>query len=444
MPLNSTMIAVALPEIASEFSRSPGTVAQAVVASYLVAAIVLQSPGGKLGDRLGHRRVLALGQVLVAAGAVLGMFAPALGVLATARVLMAAGGAAIVPATVALLRIELPEHRRGRAFGLFGAVMSLAAGIGPVVGGELVRAFGWASVFAVNLPVIAVSVLLAAIAGHGRDRVEPPAGQRFDVVGSVLLAAALTALVVGLESAGATGAVLLVASAVLVVPFVWWERRAADPVVTFALFTSVSFTAGSLLVALQNLVMYTLLFELPQVLAALLATDAAATGRLLVSMMAAMIVASFLAGRLTDRVGPRPLAVAGTLTCLAAVAVLAVGDLSSVRELPLPLALLGLGVGLATPAAQTASLAAVPRRYSGAAAGIGSTMRYLGGVVGVALLGRLVDLGGDRSAILAEHRTVLVVFAVALLGAVACAVVLPRRTASRGSARVPDDGAAAP
>ena len=315
--------------------------------------------------------------------------------------------------------------------------MSLAAGIGPVVGGELVRAFGWASVFVVNLPVIAVSVLLAATAGHGRDRAEPRAGRRFDVVGSVLLAAALTALVLGLESAGATGAVLLVASAVLVVPFVWWERRAADPVVAFALFTSVSFTAGSLLVALQNLVMYTLLFELPQVLAALLATDAAATGRLLVSMMAAMIVASFLAGRLTDRVGPRPLAVAGTLTCLAAVAVLAAGDLSSVRELPLPLALLGLGVGLATPAAQTASLAAVPRRYSGAAAGIGSTMRYLGGVVGVALLGRLVDLGGDRSAILAEHRTVLVVFAVALLGAVACAVVLPRgrRPAARPACR---------
>jgi MFS family permease len=275
--------------------------------------------------------------------------------------------------------------------------------------------------------------------------VEPQAGRPFDVVGSVLLAAALTALVLGLESAGGRGALLLAVGAVLVVPFAWWERRrAADPVVTFALFTSAPFTAGSLLIALQNLVMYTLLFELPQVLTAMLATDPAATGRLLVSMMAAMILASFVAGRLTDRIGPRPLAVAGTLTCLAAVGVLAAVDLSSLRQLPLPLALLGLGVGLATPAAQTASLAAVPRRYSGAAAGIGSTMRYLGGVVGVALLGRLVDLGGDRSEVLAEHRTVLVVFAVALVGAVACAVVLPRRAPARDVARVPDDGAAAP
>jgi MFS family permease len=169
----------------------------------------------------------------------------------------------------------------------------------------------------------------------------------------------------------------------------------------------VPFTAGSLLVALQNLVMYTLLFELPQVLNALLTVDSAATGRLLVAMMAAMILASLVAGRLTDRIGARPVAIGGTISCLAAVGLLAADDLSSLRPLVLPLALLGLGVGLATPAAQSASLAAVPPERSGAAAGIGSTMRYLGGVVGVALLGRLVDLTGDWDAVLGEHRTVL-------------------------------------
>jgi EmrB/QacA subfamily drug resistance transporter len=440
MPLNSTMIAVALPEIAREFDHSPGTVAQAVVASYLVAAIVLQSPGGKLGDRIGHWRVLALGLVLVAGGAVLGVAAGTLGVLATARVLMAAGGAAIVPATVALLRTELPAERRGRAFGLFGAVMSLAAGIGPLVGGELVRAFGWPSIFAANLPVIALSALLAAAARHRGPRAEPQTRARFDVVGTVLLAAALAALVLGLESGGSNGAALLVVCAVLLVPFVWWERRVADPVVAFGLFASVPFTAGSLLVALQNLAMYTLLFELPQVLAALLAVDSATTGRLLVSMMAAMILASVVAGRLVDRVGPRPVAVAGTLACLAAVGVLAAVDLSSLRQLPLPLALLGLGVGLATPAAQSASLAAVPRERSGAAAGISSTMRYLGGVVGVALLGRLVDLTGDRSAVLGEHRAVLGMFAVALVGGLVCAVALPGRSTSHDADRVLDGG----
>ena len=128
--------------------------------------------------------------------------------------------------------------------------------------------------------MIALSVLLALTAGRTRGRSGPQQGPRFDVVGSVLLAAALTALVMGLESDGTPGVALLVVCAALLVPFVWWERRAADPVMTFALFTSLPFTAGSLLVALQNLVLYTLLFELPQVLAALLAVDSAAVGRL--------------------------------------------------------------------------------------------------------------------------------------------------------------------
>ena len=254
LPLNSTMIAVALPDIAREFARPPGTVAQAVVASYLVAAIVLQSPGGKLGDRLGHWRILALGEVLMVIGAVLGMVAWALGVLAVARVLMAAGGAATVPATVALLRIEVPPSRRGRAFGMFGAVMSLAAGVGPVVGGELVRVLGWPSIFAVNLPVIGLAALLAA----GRRRPAESHGHpRFDLVGAVLLTATLIALVLGMEVRGVTAALLLGACGFLLALFAWWERRVADPVVAFALFRSLPFTAGSLLVALQNLVMYT-------------------------------------------------------------------------------------------------------------------------------------------------------------------------------------------
>jgi EmrB/QacA subfamily drug resistance transporter len=430
LPLNSTMIAVALPDIAREFARAPGTVAQAVVASYLVAALVLQSPGGKLGDRLGQWRVLTIGQLLTAAGAVLGILAWGLATLAVARVLMAAGGAATVPATLALLRIELPPERRGRAFGLFGAIMSLAAGIGPVVGGELVGVFGWTSIFAVNLPVIGLSALLAG--GHRRPA-ESTNRSRFDLVGAVLLTTTLSALVLGLEADGVRAAVLLGACAALLALFVWWERRADDPVVIFALFSSLSFTAGSLLLAFQNLALYTLLFELPQVLDALLAVDAAAAGRLLVAMTATTVIASLVAGRLTDRIGPRPVAVGGTVCCLVAVGLLAAIDLSSLRPLVLPLALFGLGVGLATPAAQSASLAAVARERSGAAAGINSTMRYLGGIVGIALLGRLVDTD-DRLAVLGEHHTVLGVFAAALVAGLACALALPGRSVGASSA----------
>ena len=436
LPLNSTMIAVALPDVARVLDRPPGTVTQALVTGYLVAAIVLQSPGGKLGDRIGHWRMFALGQLLIAAGAVLGAFAPVLVLLALARILIAAGGAVLVPATVALMRIELPADRRGRAFGAFGSMMSLAAALGPLLGGELVHRFGWPSVFLVNLPVLAVSALLVIGARGdgpaGSRTIEGGPGQpRFDWVGSVLLGALLTAFVLGLQTAGAMSLALLGTCLLLIVPFVWWERRIPEPVVSFALFRSLPFAAGSLLIAVQNLTLYTLVIEMAQVLPALLALDAATTGRLLVSMMIAVVVTSPVAGLLTDRFGCRPLAVAGSVITLFGLALLAVAGPAAV---PLPLAVLGIGLGLATPAAQNAALSAVPRRLSGTAAGMSSTMRYLGGVVGVATLGRLIDLDADPATLAHEHLTLLGIFAAALLIGLVCAVLLPgRRPAAVGS-----------
>src|SRR5688500_8834370 len=166
MPLNSTMVAVALPDISDEFARDPALVTQGLFTSYLIASVVLQSPAGKLGDRVGHVRMVVAGQALVAAGALLGYLAPELWVLIVARVTMAAGGAALVPSAVALLRHDLPAERRGRAFGAFGGMMALSAALGPVVGGELVEAFGWRSLFAMNLPILAVSVGLVVVTGR--------------------------------------------------------------------------------------------------------------------------------------------------------------------------------------------------------------------------------------------------------------------------------------
>ncbi len=440
MPLNSTMIAVAVPAIATELDHDPATVTSALVTTYLVAAIALQSPGGRLGDRLGHWRVLALGQVVLGVGALLGFLAPAMWLLSVSRVLMAVGGAVVVPATVALIRLELPADRRGRAYGLFGAAMSLAAGIGPVVGGELVRTAGWEALFLANLPVLAVAGLLATgtrgIAAPVDTEQRRRGGTRFDWLGSVLLTAAVAALVLGVQSSGPTSVSLLLLCAAVSIAFVSQERRASDPVVAFALFRSASFTAGTLLIASLNLVMYALLFEIPLVLEASFDLGAQQTGRLLVSMMLAMVVTSVVAGRSADRFGARSVALAGTLVCLTGVALLLAGTLRSSGEVRLPLVLLGLGLGLANPAAQAASLARVARAYSGTAAGMGSTMRYLGGVVGVAVLARVLDTERSASSVLDQHHTLLTVFLVVLLGGLACTPFLPGRADRRPGPQV--------
>jgi MFS family permease len=430
MPLNSTMIAVAVPAISDDVGHDPGTVTQALVATYLVAAIALQSPGGKIGDRIGQWRAFAFGQGLLALGAVVGFLAPTLWLLTVSRVVMAAGGAIVVPATIALLRTELPPAKRGRAFGIFGSVMSLAAGIGPLIGGELVRLFGWPSIFLANLPVIALSAILAVTARHLST---PRAPARFDWLGSLLLAGALTCLVSGAEVHGPLTLVLVVIGAALLVPFVLVERRAADPVVAFGLFRNVRFTAGTFVIALLNLVMYALLFEIPLVLAALFQIGAGETGRVIVFMMLAMVVTSTVAGRLTDHIGPRPLGVLGTLVCLTGVVMLWALPLTSSGDVRLPLALLGVGIGLANPAAQTASMADVDQAQSGMAAGVGSTMRYLGGIVGVATLGRGLDV--DHGDVLGQHHLLLAIFAGVLVVTLVFAALLGPRTTAQQAPR---------
>ncbi len=424
MPLNSTMIAVAVPDIAEELGHSLTAVTQAVVATYLITAIALQGPGGKLGDRLGPWRVVSFGQIAIAVGAVLGLVAPNLAALTVARMLMACGGALVVPATVALMRLEMPPERRGRAFGTFGAIMALAAAVGPILGGVLVDTFSWEAVFLANVPVLAVSALVAA---NLPRVVTPSPAARFDWRGSVLLTLAVVLVVVGAQGEQASSLVVLAVGLAVFIPFGWWEARAEEPVVDFTLFRSVPFAAGSLLIALQNLVMYGLLFELPLVLDELFDLSAQATGRLLTFLMVAMVAMSLVAGRLTDRFGPRPMAVGGALLCLVGLVTLYRSGPFAPGDVHIPLGLLGAGLGLSSPAAQSASMSGVAPWQSGMAAGMGSTMRYLGAVVGIALLGRMLDLDGSQAQVLAEHRAVLAVFAVTLVASLACAAILPRQ-----------------
>ena len=424
MPLNSTMIAVAVPSIARTVGHDPADVTQALVATYLIAAIALQGPGGKLGDRLGHWRVCLLGQAVIAVGAVVGFLAPNLPVLAGSRILMATGGALAVPATVALLRIELPPDRRGRAFGTFGAIMASAAAIGPIIGGVLVDAFGWEAVFVANLPVLLVAALLVAGADRSSDR-GPQAA--FDWLGSLLLTGALALLVLGAERTDGLALALVGGGLLLVAAFAAQERRAHDPVIAFGIFAERAFTAGTLLICLQNLVMYALLFELPLVLEELFDLGARETGQLLIFLMVAMVLTSLVAGRLTDRLGSRALAVAGSLVCLGGMVVLLTADLDAAGEVRLPLALLGIGLGLCGPAAQTASLSAIASQQSGMAAGVSSTMRYLGGVAGIALLGRLLELQGGAADVRSSHHAVVVLFTCVLVVGLACAVLFPGR-----------------
>ncbi len=434
-PLGSTMIAVALPSIGSELGVGSGALTQWLVSSYLIVGIATMSPGGKLGDRIGHSRALIIGMSIYGAGSIVGFVLATLPSLAFARISMAVGGAMAVPATMALLRNLVPPERRARTFGYFGSVMGTAAGIGPLVGGELTSLFGWRSVFIANIPVILLAYYLIrrgtpslpspgndAVSGVSPTSVAKPSA-RFDVLGSVLLGAGLTLLVIVAQTSGSTALAAGSAAAVLLLVFVWWERRVPEPVLDLGLFLQPTFAASSAVIGLQNLAMYALLFQLPIFFEQVREAEAGTTGRTIIGMMIAMVILSPIGGRLSESIGIRITAFVGTLTSLGGLYLVSdFGNLGSPSDALLGLVLVGAGLGLSSAPTQAAAMSAVSRTNAGMAGGAVSTARYIGGVIGISVLGYL--LGAEQVGVDA-HSVAASVYLAALILAAISALALP-------------------
>lgn len=427
-PLNSTMLSVVIPAMSLSLGQTERWLTQLLVPTYLATSIVMQAPSGKLGDRWGHQHALAYGQAAFAFGSIVAAAAPNEWVLAGSRVLMALAGALIVPSAAALIRVELPPEKRGQAFGLFGAAMGLAAATGPLIAGFVASLATWRGTFAVNLVILPVAVWLGRGAPPAVHRSE--ASSRFDWLGSLLLGVALGLVIYGSSPGHEQRALLLGLAALLGALFVLWERRHVAPVVNLALFRSPVLVAGGMITALHNFGIYALLFELPRALHRLTTWHGRGVGGLLSAMMLPMVVASPLSGRLTDRLGPRRVAVVG--------ATLAVLGMVYLRLAPVTLAmipglvLIGLGLGFSGSPSQAAAMSAAPREDSGMAAATLAILRYLGGVAGVLALGAVTSGSDDFASAYADHRAALTLFSIALVPALAFAWLLPRE-APRGA-----------
>ena len=418
-PLNSTMVAVALPALSAEFTAPPASVTLFVVTGYLVATLVSQMPAGSLADRVGYGRALTWGRWIFAAGAVAGMAAPSLSVVVVARLLMAAGSALINPTAMALLRVSFPPERRSRAFGTMGAVMGGAAAIGPALGAALVSLFGWRALFLLNLPLLAISWLLQPTVG--RESTPGSRPEAFDWPGSVLTGVALVLVTFAARSGGTPAIWMAAAAAILFAVLLWHERRVAKPVLQLDLFREHGFTAGALIIATQNLAMYSLLIQVP-----FLFDDGSTDSRLglaIIAMTATMAVMSPVGGWLVERVGIRPVVGAGGL--LAAAGVIGLVQLpASANSLHVAVRLLvvGLGLGLSTGPANASALTAVPPHLSATASATVSMLRYLGAIAGTVILGYVFAGGADGGT---RHHVALWVFVASLLVSALLGATLP-------------------
>jgi EmrB/QacA subfamily drug resistance transporter len=406
--LDTTIVSVALADVQSTLHAGV-TELQWVVNGYALVFASLMLGAGTLGDRLGRKRVMLAGVTLFGAGSMLGALAPDVGTLIASRVIMGIGAAASEPGTLSVLRHLYPERDlRARALGIWAGVSGLALALGPVLGGVLVGLGGWRAVFWFNL---AASLLVLAAGAISVPESADPQRVHFDLGGFLLGPAAFGALIfaviLGETSGYATLGIvaLFVIAAIAAGLFVAAERRSPAPILDPRFLRLPAFS-GALGVAFAAYFgVFSIFFFTALYLQVVVGYSAYRTATQFVPMAIAMILASVLAGRWVARSGPRmPM----TVGCVAAgsgilLTGLALRGQVEFLELALPLTLAGLGFGIAVVPVTSIALAEVPPEHSGMAASATNTSRELGSVVGVAVLGSLVN--GHLTADLAHRLT---------------------------------------
>jgi EmrB/QacA subfamily drug resistance transporter len=399
--LDNTIVSVALAGIQTDLSVSV-TGLQWIVDGYMLAFAALMLTGGTLGDILGRKKVMLTGVAIFCAGSVVAALATSPSILIAGRIVMGVGAAASEPGTLSLIRQIYPEPApRARALGIWAAVSGVALSLGPVIGGELVgdttaNPGGWRWIFWFGVALAAVCFAAAAVTlTESRD----PVGRKVDVPGLAMGAASIMAATFAVIEGENRGygtwwiAALFMAAVVLLVAFVLVERRVADPVFKLGFLRNPTFAAANIVAFATNLSVFSVFFFTALYLQLIANFNGFQIAKAFAALAAAMIVAGPIAGRWTARVGPREPMVIG---CFLAGAGLLLVDWkltadTTVAALSWPLAVAGLGFGIALVSVTAAVLALVPAEESGLAASTVNTSRELGGVFGVAVLGSVVN-----------------------------------------------------
>ncbi len=404
--LDNTVVNVALPSIQEDLGASISGL-EWTINAYTLSFAVLLVTGGRLGDLFGRRRVFLFGVVTFAAASALIGLSQTQAQLVAFRALQGVGAAFMMPATLSIITQAFPPEERGKAIGTWAGVSALALAIGPVVGGALVESVSWQSIFFLNLPVAVLAVVVTLFATReSRDETAPP---RIDLPGTALLTVGLAALVLALVEGnswgwGSPGILALLATAVLgLTAFVVVELRIASPMVDFSFFRSRSFLGANVVAFVVSFAMLAMFFFMALYMQNVRGYDALEAGVRFLPSTAVIIVVGPIAGRLADRVGPRPLMTIGLLTV--AVSLFWQGhlapDTSYMSTLMPAFVLMGLGMGLVMSPMSLAAMNSVDRTKAGVASGVLSMSRMVGGTFGVAAMGALIT-GIGRSE-LAEH-----------------------------------------
>jgi EmrB/QacA subfamily drug resistance transporter len=392
--LDNTVVNVALPSIQRDLHASLSALEWTMNAYTLTFAVLLVT-GGRLGDIFGRRRMFLFGVVVFGISSLAIGFSTSDTMLVAFRAVQGIGAAFMMPATLSIITQTFPAEERGMAIGTWAGVSALALAIGPVVGGFLTEDVSWRAIFFINPPIAVAAVAVTLFAT--RESRDETVGHSVDIPGIAALTVGLTSIVLALVQAnswhwGSPRIVGLFALGIVsLIAFVQIELRVSAPMLDFSFFRSRTSAGANIVAFLVTFAMFSQFFFMTLYMQNVLHYSPLQTGIRFLPSTLIIIVMGPLAGRLTDRVGARPLIASGLALVAAALGIQSTLTVHSGYGLLLPgFILMGLGMGLVMSPMSTAAMNAVDRTKAGAASGVLSMSRMVGGSVGLAIMGALV------------------------------------------------------
>jgi EmrB/QacA subfamily drug resistance transporter len=451
--MDSTIVNVALPSIRADLHASLSGLQWTIDAySVVLASVLILS--GSAADRLGRRRTFQAGLGVFTLGSLLCSVAPGLGWLIAFRMVQAIGGSMLNPVAMSIIANVFTDPReRARAIGIWGGVVGVSFGIGPVVGGLLTETTGWRAIFWVNVPIGVAAFILAAIYIPESRAVR---ARRIDPVGQVLIIVVLVSVTYAIIDAprvgwGSTQTFASFALAILsVLCLRLYEPRRDDPLIELHFFRSIPFSGATVIAVCAFGAFGGFLFLNTLYLQDVRGMGAFEAGLFTLPIAVMTIVCAPLSGRLVAARGPRiSLLVAGTAMTAGALALTRLTAHTSDFYLLGAYTVFGLGFGTVNAPITNTAVSGMPRAQAGVAAGIATTSRQVGAALGVALAGSMIASGGgssfDTGLVLASHPVwwtlVGLGVAVVVLGAVTTSRVA-RLSATRAAATFDDEARA--
>jgi EmrB/QacA subfamily drug resistance transporter len=391
--LDNTVVNVALPSIQRSLNTSLSGL-EWTVNIYTLTFAVLLVTGGRLGDIFGRRRAFLIGVVAFAVSSATAGLAPNATSLIVSRGVQGIGAALMMPATLSIITNAFPAHERGKAIGTWAGVSALALAIGPVVGGLLTEHVSWRAIFFLNVPVAAAAVIVTlAAARESRDQT---VARTVDYAGIATISIGIGSLVLALVEGNRWGwgspaiIALLFVSVLGLVAFALVETHGKNPMIEFKFFRSRTFLATNGIAFVVSFAMLAQFFFMALYMQNILQYSPFEAGLRFLPATLLIMVGAPISGRLTDRIGAKvPIAGGLTLVALALYLQSRITVDSGYGQILPTFLLMGLGMGFVMSPMSTAAMNAVSEVKAGAASGILSMSRMVGGTFGVAAVGAL-------------------------------------------------------